>query len=342
MAGLRDQMLELQVELQHLRRDPFQEGLYFDVPAMPPLPAGLQAAGAAPAESPPVIEVAADSGVCFGVRRALQLAEEALAEGRPVYSLGPLIHNPQEVARLAAKGFRVIESLSEVAAGGTLLIRSHGLGPDVVADARARGLKIIDATCPLVRRAQTLAAELEDQGYQVVVAGDEAHPEVRAILGHAPKAKVVGGPEALRRLDLAGRVALVAQTTFSPQEFQQVADELGRRNLQEARVLNTVCAATVERQRAAAELAGRVDVMFVIGGRNSANTNRLTELCAARGVTTYHVEQADEVKAEHLAGRRRIGIAAGASTPQWIIDEVCAHIRRLVGATAAGPTLPTL
>jgi small subunit ribosomal protein S1 len=279
----------------------------------------------------PTIEVAAGSGVCFGVRRALELAEKALAEGHPVYCLGPLIHNPQEVARLAAKGFRVIESLDQVAEGGTLLIRSHGLQPTVVAEARLRGLRIIDATCPLVHRAQTLAAELQQAGYRVVVAGDEAHPEVRAILGHAPKAAVVSDPEALRRLDLAGRVALVAQTTFSPQEFRQVAEELVKRDLQEIRILNTICAATVDRQRAAADLAGRVDVMFVIGGRNSANTNRLSELCAARGVTTYHVEQGDEVRPEHLAGRHRIGIAAGASTPQWIIDAVRDRIRVLLG-----------
>jgi small subunit ribosomal protein S1 len=285
--------------------------------------------------SEPTIEVAAGSGVCFGVRRALELAEKALVEGRPVYCLGPLIHNPQEVERLSAKGFRVIESLDEAEGGGTLLIRSHGLQPNVVAEARRRNLHIIDATCPLVRRAQTLAAELQQAGYQVVVAGDEAHPEVRAILGHAPKAAVVSDPEALRRLPLSDRVALVAQTTFSPKEFQQVAAELVQRDLRELRIMNTICAATVDRQRAAADLAGRVDVMFVIGGRNSANTNRLTELCAGRGVTTYHVEQPDEVTADLLRCRRRIGIAAGASTPQWVIDAVCRRLRSLLGMPPA-------
>jgi (E)-4-hydroxy-3-methyl-but-2-enyl pyrophosphate reductase len=278
----------------------------------------------------PTIEIAAGSGVCFGVRRALERAEKALAEGRAVYCLGALIHNPQEVARLSAKGFRVVESLDAVEDGGTLLIRSHGLQPKVVAQARRRGLRIIDATCPLVRRAQTLAAELEHAGYQVVVAGDEAHPEVAAILGHAPGAVVVSDPAAAAQVPLSGRVALVAQTTFTPEEFQRVADELVKRHFQEFRVQNTICAATVERQRAAAELAGRVDVMFVIGGRNSANTNRLTELCASRGVATYHVEQPDEVTAEHLCGRRRIGLAAGASTPQWVIDAVCHRIRGLL------------
>jgi 4-hydroxy-3-methylbut-2-enyl diphosphate reductase len=277
----------------------------------------------------PTIEVAAGSGVCFGVRRALELAEKALAGGEPVYCLGPLIHNPQEVARLAAKGFRVIDSLDEVGQHGTLLIRSHGLQPAILAEARRRGMKIIDATCPLVRRVHTLAAELVDAGYRVVVAGDAAHPEVRAIQGHAPSAVVVGDLEAVGRLDLSGLVALVAQTTFSPEEFRQMAAELMGRDLQEVRVVNTICVATVDRQRAAAELAGRVDVMFVIGGRNSANTNRLADLCASRGVATYHVEQAGEVKAKHLRGRRRVGVVAGASTPQWIIDAVCTRIKAL-------------
>ena len=285
-------------------------------------------AGGNRASPSPTIEVAAGSGVCFGVRRALELAEKALVEGSPVYCLGPIIHNPQEVARLSDKGFRVIHSLDE-AAQGTLLIRSHGLRPDVVADARRRGLRIVDATCPLVQRAQTLAAEMQEAGYQVVVAGDAAHPEVRAIQGHAPAAVVVSDIEAVRRLELGPRVALISQTTFSPEQFREMAAELMRRDVHEIRVINTICAATTDRQRAAAELAGRVDVMFVIGGRNSANTRRLAELCAARGVSTYHVEHAGEVQAEHLVGRPRVGIAAGASTPQWIIDTVTERIRAL-------------
>lgn len=275
------------------------------------------------------IEVAEGSGVCFGVRRALELAEKALGQCQPVYCLGPLIHNPQEVARLAAKGFRVIESLDEAGQNGTLLIRSHGLQPGVVAEARRRGMRIIDATCPLVRRVQTLAVELQDVGYRVIVAGDAAHPEVRAIQGHAPAAAVVGDTETVRRLKLGGRVAMVAQTTFSPEEFRRMAAELVERDLQEVRVISTICAATVARQRAALALADRVDVMFVIGGRNSANTNRLTDLCASRAVTTYHVEEAGEVTAEHLRGRRRVGVVAGASTPHWVIEAVCERIRAL-------------
>jgi 4-hydroxy-3-methylbut-2-enyl diphosphate reductase len=144
----------------------------------------------------PTVEVAAGSGVCFGVQRALRLAEEALARREPVYCLGPLIHNPQEMERLEAEGFRVIRSLEEsesegvpASPRGVLLVRSHGLGPEVVEEARRRGMQIVDATCPLVRRVQTLAVDLAREGYQVVVAGEAAHPEVRAILGHAPTAK---------------------------------------------------------------------------------------------------------------------------------------------------------
>ncbi len=275
------------------------------------------------------IRVAEGSGVCFGVRRALRLAQTALESGGAVYCLGPLIHNPQEMERLADKGFRVIESLDEVTGGGVMLIRSHGLRPDIVAEVRRRGLAIIDATCPLVRRVQTLGVQLQEAGYRVIVAGDASHPEVRAIRGHAPDAVVVNDIEAVRRLDLSGRVALVAQTTFSPEAFREMAAALRERGLEEVRVENTICAATVERQRGAADLAGGVDVMFVIGGRNSANTNRLTELCAGRGVPTYHVEVGDEVTRAMLRDRPRVGVAAGASTPQWIIDAVCERIKVL-------------
>jgi len=163
----------------------------------------------------------------------------------------------------------------------------------------------------------------------VVVAGEAAHPEVRAILGHAPGASVVGSVEDLKALDLGGRVALVAQTTFSPERFQEMAAAMTGLDMPEVRVVDTICAATVERQRATALLAERVDVMFVVGGRNSANTNRLAELCRARGVPTHQVEHAGEVRPEHLRGRRRVGIVAGASTPHWIIEVALGRIRDL-------------
>lgn len=287
----------------------------------------------------PRIEVAEGSGVCFGVRRALELAEEALAGGRTVYSLGPIIHNPQEMARLQARGIRVIESLQDVRAGGVLLIRSHGLAPDLIEEARRRGLDVLDATCPLVHRVQALAVDLAREGYQVLLAGDASHPEVRAILGHAPEARVVATPEEAAARGLKGRVALVAQTTFSPERFRGLARDLAGQDLAELRVVSTICQATVERQRAAADLAGRVDVMFVIGGRNSANTRALADLCAERGVATHHVEAAEEVREEDVRGsrratrhgeRRRIGVAAGASTPRWIIEAVCARVRELL------------
>jgi 4-hydroxy-3-methylbut-2-enyl diphosphate reductase len=277
----------------------------------------------------PTVEVADRAGVCFGVRRALELAEKAIQAGRPVYCLGALIHNPQEMGRLVEKGLRVIESLQEAAGVGVLLIRSHGLAPGVIQEARERGLEIVDATCPLVRRVQTLATELAEAGYEVLLAGDAAHPEVRAIQGHSPATRVVTDPEEVGRLDLSGRVALLAQTTFSPERFRLMAAALASRDLAEVRVVSTICQATVERQRAAGELAAHADVMFVIGGRNSANTRRLAELCRARGVETYHVEHAEEVKREHVCGRKRVGVAAGASTPEWIIEAVCRRIRDL-------------
>jgi len=281
----------------------------------------------------PTLEVAEGAGVCFGVRRALRLAEEALEAEAPVYGMGPLIHNPQEVGRLGAKGFQVVETLDEVEAGATLLVRSHGLSPEVVAEARRRGHRIVDATCPLVRRVQTLARDLEREGYRVIVAGDAAHPEVRAIQGHAPSAVVVSDPEAVAGVEPVDRAALVAQTTFSPEMFRQMASALVQRPFGEVRLVRTICEATVARQRAAADLADRADVMVVLGGRNSANTNRLAEHCAGRGVPTYHVEVAEEVRPEWLRGRPGVGVTAGASTPQWIIDAACERIRLLQSRT---------
>jgi 4-hydroxy-3-methylbut-2-enyl diphosphate reductase len=296
-------------------------------------PLARQASRGLPAgEGGPAIEVAARSGVCFGVRRALALSAEALAGGRTVYSLGPVIHNPQEMARLQAKGLAVVESLQDARPGGILLVRSHGLAPGPLEEARERGLDVVDATCPLVRRVQTLAMDLAAEAYEVLVAGDAAHPEVRAILGHAPQARVVATPQEARGLGLKGKVALVAQTTFSPEQFRRLARDLAGRDLAELRVLTTICQATVERQRAAADLAGRVDVMFIIGGRNSANTRRLAGRCAGRRAAVRHVETPQEVRPQDVRGRRRVGVAAGASTPPWVIEAVCGRIRELLQA----------
>jgi 4-hydroxy-3-methylbut-2-enyl diphosphate reductase len=268
------------------------------------------------------VELAEESGSCFGVRRALELARQTAQSHRVVYSLGPLIHNPQEVEQLARSGVTVVQSLAEVPAGGTLIIRSHGAPPEVVEQAVKSGLTVVDATCPLVTRAQERARELAEAGYKVVVAGEADHPEVRGIVAHAPGAVVVEDGGNLGLLGTARRIGVVAQTTQSPQAYRRLISRLLELEPAELRVYNTICSATLRRQKAALALAGRVDVMVVVGGKNSANTRRLAELCAATGVRTYHIETAAELDDEWFRGAGSVGVTAGASTPDWVIRAV--------------------
>ena len=222
------------------------------------------------------IEIAESSGFCFGVRRAIELAERTLQQGGAVYSLGPVIHNPQETARLEELGLKVIKSIDEAAPGGVLVIRSHGIGPATADAARQKGLTLVDATCPLVKRAQKLAQKLYSEDYRVAIIGDGGHPEVVAILGHAPGATVVAGEADLPPLMAAERLGVVSQTTESPERFRSLTGRLAEGFCgHELRIFHTICSATMDRQAAAMELAARVDVMFVLGGRNSANTRQL-------------------------------------------------------------------
>lgn len=276
------------------------------------------------------IEVAREAGACFGVERALDMAFEAAEQSSgPVHTLGPLIHNPVVVQALEERGVTVVEA-PEVGEGATLLLRTHGVTPDVERAAGASGATVIDATCPFVKRVHRHAERLEAEGYQVVIVGEKGHPEVEGTLGHAPSATVIGSAEEAASLEVGHRTGLVVQTTQSESNLRAVVDALVGR-VDELRLFDTICEATSTRQAAAADLAERSDVMIVIGGRNSANTTRLAEICAARCPKTHHIETADEIDAAWLADARHIGITAGASTPQTFIKDVRAEIARLVG-----------
>jgi 4-hydroxy-3-methylbut-2-enyl diphosphate reductase len=276
------------------------------------------------------IEKAGELGFCFGVRRAIEIVEEAARKQGPLQTLGPVVHNRQVVEGLKAKGIEVASGLHDIDSE-IVAITAHGIAPQVVDMLKSRGLKLIDATCPLVQRAQRAARRLAAAGFFVLVFGDSAHPEVQGILGWA-------GDNALATLEapklerLPRRVGVLSQTTQSAAHFARFLQQLinsGIASLSELRIVNTICEATTKRQQAALELAGRVDLMIVIGGRHSANTRHLAESCVAAGVETHHVETAAELDPAWLVNRRRIGVTAGASTPDRIIDEVITRLEEM-------------
>ncbi len=262
------------------------------------------------------------AGFCFGVRRAIRQAEETMSSSKgPFYSLGPLIHNPQVVKDLAAKGIMPVDDLEKLPAG-TVIIRSHGVSPAVLDQIKHHGSQVSDATCPFVRRAQEKARFMAEQGFRVVVVGEPAHPEVLGLLGWAGQDAIVIETEAQAKgLPSYDKVALVAQTTQPADKLVRIADII-RGKTNELVVCDTICDATRQRQEATAILAGLVDVMIVVGGKNSANTRKLAELSSQKGTPTYHIEDASDLKAQMLVGAEKVGISAGASTPDWIIEEV--------------------
>jgi 4-hydroxy-3-methylbut-2-enyl diphosphate reductase len=273
--------------------------------------------------------VADQAGVCFGVKRALDLVEAEVGKGGALATLGPLIHNPQVVHRLEEKGVRVVRQVSEVR-GGAVVMPSHGVPKDVQDSAEKVGLRVIDATCPFVANVHKVVKRLAGHGYLVVVVGDTGHSEVKAIRSAAgDEAIVISSPEEVNAFDWSGKkVGIVCQTTQTPERFGEIVGRIAAR-AKEVVAHNTICYATHDRQSAARELAPKVDAMFVVGGRNSANTNRLAEICRESGVPTFHIETADEIDESAVKGLRVVGLTAGASTPDWIIDEVKARLERL-------------
>ena len=259
-------------------------------------------------------------GFCYGVKRAIRLARESATE-KNASTLGPIIHNPQMVARLEEEGVGSVDMVSEVPDGGTIIIRSHGVGPAVYEEANARPIKVVDATCPHVKKAQMAAHRLAEDGYDVVIIGEKKHPEVKSILEWAGgNAAVVETEDEAETLPAYVKLGIVAQTTFSGMRFQAIAARLLAKS-NDIRIVRTICTATDQRQSAALKLAADVDMMLVIGGKNSANTTRLAQICAEKTVV-HHIETASELEDEWFRNIKKIGITAGASTPDWIIREV--------------------
>ena len=257
-------------------------------------------------------------GFCYGVKRAIKIAREN-ADGKSC-TLGPIIHNPQMVSRLKNEGVDVVENLSDMKEG-TVIIRSHGVGPKIYEEAKLKGLRIVDATCPHVKKAQLSAKKLVEEGYQVIIIGEKNHPEVKSIFEWSKnKAVILETEEEAKQISSCQKLGIVSQTTVSGERFKRIVEQLIDKS-NEIKILRTICTATDQRQAAAMELAQRVDLMLVIGGKNSANTTRLAQLCKDK-CKTYHIETAEELSPEWLDQVEKIGITAGASTPDWIIWEV--------------------
>lgn len=260
-------------------------------------------------------------GFCYGVRRAMKIAENTAKSGVKAVTLGPIIHNPQVVASLKAKGVPAVSSLDEVT-DETVIIRSHGVGPSCYNNIKCKNLALMDATCPYVKRNQDITRDLVAQGKTVVLIGEKRHPEMKSVAEWAVgKSYLVETMEDVDALPQMPEVHIVTQTTFSVALAAKLIAEI-RKKAGVVDVHKSICDATEQRQQAARELAREVDMMIVIGGRNSANTSRLAEVCVEEGTETHHIETAEELKSEWFLGRDKIGITAGASTPDWIIEEV--------------------
>lgn len=272
--------------------------------------------------------LARHAGSCYGVQRALDIANSLLEEGVDASTLGPLIHNPIVVSDLASRGVAPVEDLDHVK-GDTVVIRSHGVTPQREDEMALRGLKIVDATCPYVARAQRGAAALAEQGCHVLVVGEAGHPEVESLVAYAERGgaqvDVVSGPSQLPS-GLQEPVGVVVQTTQTEETLEAVLSQLRFQGI-EPNVKRTICSATHDRQKAAAELAKSVDAMVVIGGKNSSNTTRLAEICSVFCESTFHIESASELSGMDMSRFDSIGVTAGASTPEDQIEVVLDALR---------------
>lgn len=276
------------------------------------------------------IVLAESLGFCMGVKRAVDMAYRALEKnpGEPVVTLGPLIHNTQEIERLQRDGIRVADQ-ADLPTSGTVIIRAHGVAPQAYDELKSRGLRIMDGTCPYVHYSQRKAMELHRDGYTVVIVGDKDHPEIRGILGYIQdEGYAVKTVEEARQLPALQRIGVIAQTTISPRKYQQVIEAL-RERAPEVKVCETICDATEENQKAVRSLSREVDLLLVIGGRHSANSNKLVEAAREHCPASFLIETSSEIDPALLRGVRRVGVSAGASTPDWMIQQVVERLRQL-------------
>ena len=273
------------------------------------------------------ITIAKSAGFCFGVKRAIDLAQEIASKNKNVYTFGPLIHNPQEVQRLEKENIKVIEDYSKIEEG-ILVLRTHGIPLDIYENlSKKENIKIVDAACPFVKKAQDIIKELSKDSEQIVIVGEKKHPEVVALVSYGKgKCLVVEDKKDVENVKKTDIIYIVSQTTQSPKKFEEIVQEISK--ISQVRVFNTICRATIDRQSAAEKLAKEVDVMIVIGGKNSGNTTRLYQICS-KITKTYHIENVDELDKSWFDNIKEVGITAGASTPDWIIENIKGRIKEI-------------
>ena len=278
--------------------------------------------------------LANEYGFCFGVERAVEMVEDALVVGAPVRALGPLIHNTQEMQRLECEGVSTIQDPSQVAKNEIAVIRAHGVTPQVQAELERRAAQVVDATCPFVTRVQRLAERAATEGRHVVVAGNPDHPEMIGVVGYAPNNTfVVRDAEEVSNLPPLHAPLVVSQTTLKLKTFLEVAEAVRAKADAEPQVVNTMWSATRDRQDAARALAGLVDVFYIIGGKHSSNSIKLLAVCQEQCPKSYLIETEDEINPANLNGAQRVGVTAGASTPNWLIEQIVKRLRSMNGTT---------
>ncbi len=269
------------------------------------------------------VELARKYGFCFGVKRAISIAEKC----GDAQTFGPLIHNQKEIDRLS-RDFSVstVESFDHLDTNKPIIIRTHGIQKSDLQNLQNKDANIIDATCPFVTKPQMICEEMSKEGYRVVIFGDKEHPEVKGVMSYSHnKPIVILSIEELSELKLGQKIALVSQTTRKIENFLEIASYLISK-FSEVRVFNTICNATFENQEAAHELSKKSDIMIIVGGKNSSNTKQLLRICKNNCAQSYLIEDENEIESSWFEGKKRCGVSAGASTPKWIIDKVVAKI----------------
>lgn len=274
--------------------------------------------------------LADEYGFCFGVERAVDMVEDSLEKNETVRSLGPLIHNNEEMARLGKHGVTTIDTPVQIKRGETAVIRAHGVTPEVQSELEEKASKVVDATCPFVTRVQKLASRAVEKNRHVIVVGNPDHPEMIGVKGYAPEhAFIINDATEVPDLPRLNSPLVVSQTTIKLKTFLDTAEAIKSKTDDEVEIVNTICSATRDRQDSARALATEVEAFYVIGGEHSSNSRKLLAVCKESCAKSFLIQTENEINSDDLKGVKNVGVTAGASTPKWLIDKVVAKLEEI-------------